>query len=173
MSSKDIKIEGEVKIKNGKNEIERYNKIVEHGIYTILSILCGGGITVKGYDGDYSIRLGNDTSTTTSWDLDSLVSPHSETPNQLSYTTDDSNNVFKVTYIATWNSGTVSGTIGEVGLKLSAIPDTLSNFGESANISYPSKLVGRLSSADGDFSSFTVDTSAPLTVEYTLSFEYV
>jgi hypothetical protein len=129
---------------------------------------------------NWSIYIGSDTTTPTTVSMTSLVSPIGNAPgtapNTKSYSGvyySTSTTPVVLTYMATWNAGTVSGIIGETGLYLY---DSLyaSNVKPLANTSYATNpaLVSRLSAADGSFTAFTINTAAAVTVTWIVSLVY-
>ena len=84
----------------------------------------------------------------------------------------------RIAYVFVWASGTLTAiTVTEFGLWLNngfqAGTPTLATFGQTAagNLSNP-QFMARISSTDGDFTSFTVNTSVPLTLQWNLTFTY-
>jgi len=91
--------------------------------------------------------------------------------------TNPSNGVYKVNFTATWNAGSITAlTITEMGLWLNQFDglSTMQTFGSSAGQNGVGSVFffSRISAADGDFTSFTVNTSVPLTITWTLTFQY-
>ncbi len=178
MNLHKIKITGIVNIKNGDNEIKAKNHMVINGMKTFLGSMVW---TETPYNdgspaGNYRLecKIGNDTSTATSSDMTSLVSPLSpsitenENNGSISGAINSGSNYIEVAYTFNWNSGTITGTLGEVGLFNYLYPTT-----DWINGSYNKSMTSRLSSADGDFSSFVIDDTVPLTIDWTLRFEFV
>jgi hypothetical protein len=181
-----IGIRGTVKIENGKHIAIGRNHWVAQGLEAIGSFLvwngyvlnsANGGGTTPYYGALYSwnIYLGSDTSTATTVSMTSLVSPIGTAPgtgpNTKSYSGvyySTSTTPVVLTWIAAWNAGTVSGTLGETGLYLYIDTNTLTN---GATASNPG-LASRLSAADGSFAAFTINTAAALTVTWTVSLVY-
>ena len=91
---------------------------------------------------------------------------------------------YRISYLATWNSGALTAiTVTEVGLWLCYYNATaskdlsqLKTFGFDWNAASMSdqtaSFFSRLSEADGDFTSFTVNTAVPLTIEWRLTFSF-
>ena len=103
-----------------------------------------------------------------------LTSPVSTGPDSQSGATSGlGNNSYRVAWSATWNAGTLTAiTVTELGLFL-YLTTTLQSFGWGAFTSSGNALFSRLSVADGDFTSFQVNTSVPLTVEWRLTLSFV
>jgi hypothetical protein len=179
-----IGIRGTVKIENGEHVAIGKNHWVGQGFELIGEWLdCNTYINYNVNMGavyNWNIYIGSDTSTVTTVSMTSLVSPIGNAPgtapNSKSYSGvyySTSTTPVVITYIATWNAGTVSGTLGETGLYLY---DAFyaSNVKPLANTSYASNpaLASRLSAADGSFTAFTINTAAALTVTWTVSLVY-
>jgi len=182
---KQILIRGLVTIKQGNKIIvkEALNHWVDNGLKgilsTIISTYAKGAIWYL-WGNSWNIYLGSDTSTTTTPGMTSLVAPIGAAPGtapnskSITVTTDEANGIFKATFIATWNAGTVSGTVGELALYMKAPARTSFGWDVYPNDYNPSVvMISRLSSADGDFSSFIIDETKPLTVEWTVQFSFV
>jgi len=176
-----IGIRGTVKIENGEHIAIGRNHWVGQGLETIGAFLVWSGWNSGGPYGFYgavlnwNIYIGSDTSTTTTVGMTSLVSPIGTAPgtgpNTNSYSAryySTSTTPMVITYIATWNAGTVSGTLGEAGLYLTMNANGVTN---GAYASSPG-LASRLSAADGSFTAFTINTAAALTVTWTVSLVY-
>jgi len=180
-----IGIRGTVKIENGEHIVTGRNHWVAQGFETIGAFLnCNGTGSPNGsWTGNYfsgavyewDIYIGSDTQTTTTVSTTSLVSPIGTAPGTAPNNTSHSGVYYAtstipvvLTYIATWNAGTVSGTLGEAGLYLSMNDVYLTN----ASISTSPSLASRLSAADGSFTAFTINTAAALTVTWTVSLVY-
>lgn len=122
------------------------------------------------------IQLGTGGNATT-YSTTALTTPVSTKANSQSGSiTNPSNGVFKVNFTATWNAGSITAlTITEMGLWLNQTisAGTLQTFGATTVSSGTTPFFfSRISSTDGDFSSFVVNTSVPLTITWTLTFQY-
>jgi len=122
-----------------------------------------------------NIYLGTDIAIPTAYNTTALTFPigiaPGTAPNTLiGSTSNPSNGVFQITMTATWNSGTVSGTVGEIALYLNVLTaGNLKAFGWSANYQPGAAiLASRLSVADGSFEAFLIDDTKPLVVTWTL-----
>jgi len=117
---------------------------------------------------------GNVTTATTT----ALTTPVATKANSQSGSyTNPSNGVYKVNYTATWNAGALTAlTITEMGLWLYQFNglNTMQTFGAAVTLSNTMnlQLFSRISAADGDFTSFVINTSVPLTITWTLTFQY-
>jgi hypothetical protein len=173
-----IGIRGTVKIENGEHIAIGKNHWVAQGLETIASYLvsnAGGWGGMWGAVYNWNIYIGSDTSTPTTVSMTSLVSPIGTAPGTAPNTNSYSGVYYStsttpvvLTYIATWNAGTVSGTLGEAGLYLIINTGGLAN---GAAASSPG-LASRLSAADGSFTAFTINTAAALTVTWTVNLVY-
>lgn len=117
---------------------------------------------------------GNVTTATTT----ALTTPVATKANSQSGSfTNPSNGVFKVNFTATWNAGSLTAlTITEMGLWLCQF-NNLSSMQTFGSTSYETSgtayfFFSRISAADNDFQSFVVNTSVPLTITWTLTFQY-
>jgi len=175
----DIEVTGYVEIRNGDTVVKATNHFVDALAKTIISLLGAKRL----FEDDslptnsWSIYLGSDTSTPTTHDMTSLVSPIGDPPGTGPSTKSGSLNnpsagVWRVMYSATWVEGSISGTVGEVALYLTTT-DRFSWSDMYWSCSAGENMVSRLSAKDGDFSAFVIDTSKPLVVEWTIEFKGV
>lgn len=131
--------------------------------------------TGVGYDEDWNMYLGTDGASTTNGQT-SLNSPIGTAPG----TPPDAKSGEKPTEIATgkwqskfvctWYSGSVSGTVEEIGLYLHCLSGY--TFGGDITGSSSKVLSNRLSTGDGEYSSFTIDGTKSLTVEWRFIYEF-
>jgi len=175
-----IGIRGTVKIENGEYLVIGRNHWVAQGLQTIGSYLSNtageyGGSSIYNGTPFYYIYLGSDTSTPTTVSMTALASPIGTSPGTKPNNTSISGAYYSssttpvvLTYIATWNAGTVSGTLGEVGLYLNINSGGLTGTSTGGI----SGLASRLSAADGSFTAFTINTAAALTVTWTVNLVY-
>jgi len=187
-----IVITGSVEITNGPKHAGPYrNHFVNNALQALGNIL----MTNFSYYDDINntnivvtvsplnpniMYLGSDTSTKTTASMAALVNPIGKAPGTAPNGWNNSiaklANGSAVTYSATWNAGTVSGTIGEMALYGPAATNyyTGSYSGANVNNSMPwgsgSVMLSRLSVADGDFSAFTINASYPLVIVWTVQF---
>lgn len=176
-----VKITGIVRIiQGGKVVVEARNHFVNQGLMALISLLCISThgatsyapafewTTSRSYTG---IRLGSNTATPTTNIMTDLVTPFGPWASSASLSrSNPSPGVYQVTYTSTWDAGSVSGTIGEVGLHL-YIWDALQAAGGWSGA--PAKrLASRLSVADGDFTAYTINTALPLTVQWIIQFSF-
>jgi len=125
-----------------------------------------------------TMYLGTNTTIPTFPNMTGLVAPigpaPGTAPNSFSPSGASITNGYQVTYSATWNPGTVSGTIGEMVLYGSVTTTyytgTLGSLGSNLYMNSGNVMLSRLSVADGDFSSFTINASYPLIIVWTVQF---
>ena len=175
----EIEIIGKVEFRNGDKVIRARNHFVDEGAKLIVSFL--GAKTIWSYDyktynylvlPSLNIYLGSDTSTATTHDMTELVSPIGTSPgtapnSKNGYLSNPSAGVWRVVYSATWDAGTVSGTVGEVALYLRAT--SYFEFGKDKwYCDASAKMISRLAAADGAFSAFVIDDTKPLTVTWVI-----
>jgi len=177
-----IVITGSVEITNGPKHTGPYrNHFVGNALQALMYILLtdfyvNGSLneTIAPLNPE-TMYLGSDTSTKTTASMTALVAPigtaPGTAPNNWNSSIQILSNGSAATYTATWNAGTVSGTIGEMALYGSAAT-TYYTGTINTNINWGSGAVmlSRLSVADGDFSAFTINTSYPLIVAWTVQF---
>jgi hypothetical protein len=180
-----IGIRGTVKIENGEHIAIGRNHWVAQGLEAIGALLVWNGVAYTtgsntsynfyGAVNNWNIYIGSDTSNPTTVTMTSLVAPIGTAPGTAPNTKSYSGIYYStstipvvISYVATWNAGTVSGTIGEAGLYLSINTGGLQN---GTTVSSPG-LVSRLSAADGSFTAFTINTAAALTVTWNVNLVY-
>lgn len=178
-----IKIEGFVEIRNGDKVIKAKNRFVQTILAHISNALVLGRISAgapsviywRGPFWDYNIYLGTDQVTPTVFNTTALTSPIGGAPGtapntKIGSTSNPSNGVFQINTTATWNAGTVSGTVGEMALYLNLTP-ALKGYqwgGAATQENGAVQLGSRLSVADGSFSAFPIDNTKPLAVTWTI-----
>jgi hypothetical protein len=179
----EIRIRGIVDIQNGKYHQKARNHFVGAMLNELINFLSaanlGQAYFIPAYNWTYLnygfMVLGTDTTTPTNKSMTALVVPIGTAPgtkpNSQTGSTAALANGASVTYTATWNAGTVSGTVGEIGLYL-YIDNTLWTFGANGPTSQVSQFASRLSVGDGDFTAFTINTAAPLTINWTIQFTF-
>ncbi len=176
----EIKIEGRVSMRQGDKILCRdaRNHFVDAGLKGIISQIIFSQFISTDYiyyhwSSAWHIYIGSDTTTPTVTTMTELQSPIGTAPG----TAPDSKTITSIhdgspdgdwyaIWQATWNPGSVSGTVGEAALYMRA-PDR-STFRWDVTYGYtPAEvMVSRVSSADTDFSSFVINTSLPLTVDW-------
>jgi len=168
--SDNLSIVGIVVIENGENKVIGRNHWVGQGLETIGSFLAGGASN----GATSNIYIGSDTLIPTTVSMTGLIVPIGSAPGtapntlNVSYSTNiDSIIPGIVIYNATWNAGTVSGTVGEVGLYLQG-------YGGLSGSTYATNpgLGARMAAGDGAFPPFVIDTSVALNVSWFIRFVY-
>jgi len=164
-----IKVEGFFLIKQGDRVVKTKNHLLdlfmEKLVDWLINDLAWGSRYCGGPSRDWTIGIGSDTTYTTSPTLLSLYELISDAPTIKTIVgkVNPAMGVWQAQWRVTWDAGTVSGTIGEVGIwfmRLVAWDGTAR------------EMRARSSVADGDFSPFTIDPALPLTVEYWLQFAF-
>jgi hypothetical protein len=130
------------------------------------------GVGGSGVPAIPSIRLGTGTGSTTG-STAALVSIINTPPSSIAGSTSNPSAAHYLNAMtATWNAGTIAAlTVTEAGLWMYLL-NTLNVFG-STSASTSCLFADRVSSTDGDFSSFTINTSNPLSVQYQLNWNYI
>ena len=182
-------IQGLVTIRQGDRVIVRDipNHFVDNGLKGLISQIINAGHDSGGshtyhylWENGWNMYLGSDTTTVTTTTMTALVSPigtaPGTSPNSKSGSLKDgsTDGVWNGVFLATWNSGTVSGTCGELGL-YGKPPTNQTAFGWRPTYTYnpTAAMFSRLASADADFSSFVINTDVPLTVEWKVQCSFV
>jgi len=179
-----IVITGKVEITNGPKHAGQYrNHFVNNALAALMYILLSNWNEYNLYNNNpayniaplnpQTIYIGSDTTTKTTASMTALVAPIGTAPgtgpNNFTGTLQLLSNGSSATYTATWNAGTVSGTIGEMALYGSAVNNMLTG-NQDTNWNSGSVMLSRLSVADGDFSAFTINTAYPLVIAWTVQF---
>lgn len=183
-----INIRGYVEIRNGDTVINGKNKFVQSLLGHISNIMTLGRISWtqasslfwRGPMYSLNMYLGTDTVTTTTYNTTALYSPIGTSPGTapntlLGSTVNPSNGVFQIVITATWNTGTVSGTVGEMALYLNLTPALKGyQWGGSSTQEYGAvQLASRLAVADGTISSFIIDNTKPLAVTWIIQVSFI
>ena len=173
-------VSGHVRIENGDTVIEGKNKITSRLLRDLINFIGGqsfndnNGILNRYYNNPtYNyVYLGTDTTTPTNSSTDALIAPIGSPTkcSSISSTYWGSGGAYYVQWMATFNPGTVSGTVGEMGLYLYCGGSTLGSFGGTYALN-GSAMVARYAVADGEFSAFTIDTTKPVVVVWTFKIE--
>lgn len=181
-----VRIRGTVIIRNGNRIVVAQNRIVSQGMRLLMTWLFsvsnvnnyGGGSILFSTQTVYSrMRFGSDTTHATTEDMIALSNEITTDRNTAGVTLSKvASGQYRVAWVSTWNAGTVSGTLGEVGLFLTGITPyadaSLPLTNQSPSVSSSPYLFSRLSSASGDFASFTINAAVPLTIEWRLEFTF-
>ena len=180
-------IEGIVEITNGDTHIIARNSVVNQGLAALVSFLSVNALnavsTVPAYTwttiSNSSMRVGSDTITSTTAVTTLLSSPIGAgigtAPNTQSISNSNPlGGQWQVTYTSTWNAGTVSGTLGEVGLFLHiwTAAQGLQPAGGTSQAPVGNTLFSRMAAADLKFTSFVINTSVPLAISWIIRFTF-
>jgi hypothetical protein len=175
--------------KNRKLRVKSKGHIVNQGLIAVTNLLSWSTITYAGSSngglssynfipsGNSYIRLGTGGGATAGSTV-SLSAPVATVPSsQAGTTSSPQTGQYRISWTATWNAGSLTAiTVSEVGLSLAfgSSFSTLQSFGWSrSNTTVESVMFfSRLSSADNDFTAFTVNTAVPLTIEWRLTFTF-
>jgi len=177
-----IVITGSVEITNGPKHAGPYrNHFVNNALQALGYILMTNMSNPSGYSYNISplypstMYLGTNTTIATFPSIVGLVSPIGASPgtrpNSWSSSYGSITNGYQVAYTATWNAGTVSGTIGEIAL-YGNFTASYHTGGISGAWGTHTGMLSRLSVADGDFSSFTINSAYPLVIVWTVQFVF-
>jgi hypothetical protein len=188
----DIIMRGFVDIRNGKMHQKAENHFVNNLIYTLANHFASAPAGPSGSTNGYSpvaawiyppftysfMVLGSDTSTPTTFTTSALTAPILGSPGTKANSQGGAlvalDNGGQITLTSTWNSGTVTGTVGELGLYLSLGPLTPQSFGFSGGVGGTTVLGSRLGYATPtpDFAPFPINTLVPLTVNWIIQFTF-
>jgi hypothetical protein len=190
LKSGEIRVRGFVDIWNGTY----HQRVKNHFVGTMLNQLINqiatdtsqfGNSIVSGAFGfgdwsgigDSYMIIGTDTANKTIISTGGLSAPIGGAspikPNTQSGSTQSISNGAAVVLTSTWNAGTVSGTVGEIGIYGRSNASTgLVGFGSHFYGGGGNFFASRLSVADGDFTAFTINTAAPLTINWTIQFTF-
>lgn len=181
-------IEGIVEITNGDTHIIARNSVVNQGLMALVSLLSVNSInsaaevpagTWAAGGAWAGMRVGSDTVTSTTAVTILLSAPIGAgigtAPNtQAISNSNPAGGQWQVTYTATWNAGTVSGTLGEVGLflRIWTAAQGLQPAGGAGAAVTNLTMFSRLASADGKFTSFAINTAVPLAIAWNVRFTF-
>lgn len=161
---------GEWKLKHGKNHL------LTNGLKA-MAVSYGANNSNYNlsmfYNTNNVMQVGTNTTTPTSFSMTALVSPLASSssitwPNSVSATgpTNPSGTTYyQINVQAIWNAGTLgSNVLGEFGL-----------YAGNSNSSIPvnAVLLSRIASADQTFSSFNINSTFPLVINYIVQVSYV
>lgn len=131
-----------------------------------------GGVTYT-CNTNPKMYLGTDLLTPTNASVTELISKINVAPtitNVENLQMDNDNFNYKIT--STWQHGSISGTIGELGLYLNPFTDVNINWYRSGSYTYPVALCARYAVADGNMESFEIDTSKSLVIQWNIGVNY-
>jgi hypothetical protein len=182
-----INIKGYVEIRNGDTIIKGRNKFLGPFLAHISNIIVLGRLSAgapsalfwRGPMHSLNMYLGTDTTTSTVYNTPSLYAPIGVSPGTapntiIGNTANPSNGVFQVSITATWNIGTVTGTVGEMALYLNLTP-ALQGYqwgGPATQEPGAIQIASRLSVKDSTLSSFVIDNTKPLAVTWTVQVSF-
>lgn len=175
-----IKIEDEVLVWQGDKLLFRSRgHIVNQGLIGIVNLMVVTTLSTVAIVpsrywsglGDGYMYVGTGTGVTTGG-MTNLVSPVATKPNSQSGATSvPATGTYRVAWTGTWNAGTLAAiNVSELGMWLYIQP-SLQSFG-ATGMTGAVTFFSRLSDSDGDFTTFTVNTAVPLTVEWRLTFTF-
>jgi hypothetical protein len=165
------------------------NKFTDIGMFSPLCYLnfyqcystSGAGTLTYYYPGySYTMYLGTNTTTGTIPTHTGLQVPIGTAPGTAPNTVNvtvlngTSTGIWGITVTAIWNAGTVSGTVGEMGLYLRTTDKKDQGGWSIGNASYAgaSSMWSRLCSADTDFQAFTIDNTRPLIIDWKILYSF-
>lgn len=164
------------------------NHFTKHMIRGLCSYFCGNYIHTYVYfyrgsvtlcSGFYNILLGTDTTTATTYTTNELtnkinINPSFKHINDVN-TIDENSGQYVLKILSRWEKGTVSGTIGEIGLYMLPLFNISPNwtYASESIITFPTQLCSRFAVADGAFESFEIDITKTLVIEYHIGVSYV
>ena len=173
-----IIIEDEVLVYQGdKLLFKSRGHIVNQGLIALVNIIGGGA--GQSYPFSYGwiamgqgiCHAGTGTGATTGTTVALVIDEGTDPDAQSGAIASPVTGTYRVSWIATWNAGTLAAIdISEFGLSLFNDP-TINAF-EATPSAVGKTFFSRLSDSDGDFTTFTVNTSVPLTVEWRLTFTF-
>lgn len=175
-TSLGLSLSGHVRIENGDTVIEGKNKMSNNLVVSLASIFgshtCAGDHVPFYNPFTYCyFALGTDTQTPTTVSTAGLISPIGAPTKPTGYSRNywvDGYTYYVMTTV-TWDPGTVTGTVGELGL-FAFLRNTLQAVQGSYSAS-SGQLLSRISVADGELTAFTIDTTKPVVVSWTLKIE--
>jgi len=173
--SHTAKIVGEYELINGDTHIKARNKYtLAFVIMLINKLTCVYNSTYGNYVGGITeMYIGTDQSTQTKYNSPtSLVSPigtaPGTAPNSISTAySSPSTGVYKFVTTASWNAGTVTGTIGEIamyGYGTTTLGSVNMGYGSLPTV----QMLSRLSVADGEFSATTINVAQVTSVAWSI-----
>ena len=126
----------------------------------------------------WSIYLGTGGAATTV-DMTALATSIGTTPGtvpntkSIAFKDGTSDGIWDIIFTGTWNTGTITGTVAEMGLYLTkpnAYTYNWSSYGTSVNGGVA--MVSRLCTGDSEFEAFTIDNTKPLTIDWKIRFTF-
>jgi len=157
------------------------NKWVDKGLKGLLSAFLGRACSVKAdfWTTGMQIYIGTDTGTATGHANTALQTPIGGAPGTAPNTmtgedrTNPSSGVWETKYIAIWNAGAVSGTVGEIAMYMRAFDNiTAQWYNDLPGWTPALVMVSRVSVADSEIDAFSIDVSKSLTIQWTVRVSY-
>ena len=175
-----VLVSGHVRIENGDTVIEGENKSTSRLLRDLVNFIGGQSFADNNGICNYYwnntgfnyVYLGTDTTTPTNASSDALIAPIGS-PTKCSTITSTAwttGNAYNVQWMATFNPGTVSGTVGEMALYIRCGGATLISFGGTMSMDNGG-MVARYAVADSEFTAFAIDATKPVVVVWTFKFE--
>lgn len=189
-----IVIQSVVTIRNGDTVIRAKNHFVQTGLCMLVNLLMipvvPANPSTQTFLASYNwttspfaksfMVLGTNTSAPTTVNMSALSAPIGTAPgtkaNSQAGATLALANGAEIDYTSTWNAGTVSGTVGEIGLYLNTpgaswMAPIVFGTSPTAGQENPA-MFSRLSSADGDFTAFAINVANPLSITWAIQFTF-
>lgn len=177
-----ISLSGFVQIRNGQTRAAGRNHFVDQGLLGLLSCLAANYFVYTPLWSNSTppaAYLGSDTATATTHGMSALTTPIGTSPGtapdsrSATKTSGSSTGIWSVDFKYTWNAGTLTdgATVGEAALYGTNV-QTSTTFGVSLGSGTTNLMVSRLSAADSDFSSFSIDASVNLVVTWTITLTF-
>ncbi len=128
---------------------------------------------------NWSMYLGTGSENTTPA-MTALSTPIGTTPGtaptlrSISFKDGSLDGIWDIIYTATWNTGTITGTVTEMGLYLTAPRYYTYSWESSSSATYDSgrQMMSRLCTGDSEFEAFTIDDTKPLTIDWKIRFTF-
>jgi len=183
----EIFVDGLVTVKQGDTILldNVHNKFVDNGLKGIISLLAvqflgrnGGNGYMAAANAAWNIYLGTNTTTVTVPTMTALIAPIGTAPGtvattkSLSVKDGTSDGIWNTIYTASWTAGTVTGTVGEMALYLNWPSATTFRWTGDPSSTIVWSMGSRLSVADSEFTSFTIDNTKPLTIDWKIQFSF-
>lgn len=175
-----IIIEDEVLVYQGdKLLFKSKGHIVNQGLIGLVNFLAITSVTVTslfpsaGWSGLTKgvMHVGTGTGVTTGTVTSLVIDEGTDPDTQSGATASPATGTYRVSWIATWNAGSLAAiAVSELGLWLQ-VEETLQAF-EAVSVAPSKNFFSRLSDSDGDFTTFTVNIAVPLTIEWRLTFTF-
>jgi len=161
------------------------NKFTNQGLSGILSGIASYGVSNGAYSQywwylpstTWSMYIGTNTATATTPAMIALTNPIGAAPGTapntkaISVKNGTTDGIWAVTWSCVWTAGTVTGTLGEVALYLQ-ISQNMTYKWQPNNYNGGVFMTNRLSSADGEFTSFAIDNTKPLSIDWKIQFSF-